>query len=140
MASANVDLVRSIFAAWRRGDFSSVDWAHPEIEFVLADGPDPGSWTGVPDMAAAWRARLSAFEGYRGEAEDYRELDDERVLVYHHRGGRGKASGLDIGHMGAGGATVFHLRHGKVTRLVAYVERQRALADLGFAGEFGDSR
>jgi hypothetical protein len=39
MASANLDLARSIHTAWARGDFSSAEWTDPEIENVLADGP-----------------------------------------------------------------------------------------------------
>jgi ketosteroid isomerase-like protein len=63
MASENQNLVRSIFAAWERGEFSSAEWAHPEIEVVAVDGPDPGSWTGLQAVVNAFRNHLSAFWG-----------------------------------------------------------------------------
>jgi ketosteroid isomerase-like protein len=140
--SANVALVRSIYGAWERGDWSSAEWAHPEIEYVFADGPSPGRWTGLAGMAEGWREWLSAWEGLRGHAQDCRELDDERVLVLAHFVGRGRASGLDVGELPTRAANVFanifHVRDGKVTRIVTYWDHERALADLGLASE-GDA-
>jgi ketosteroid isomerase-like protein len=140
VSSANLDLVRSIYAAWERGDFSLGDWVHPEIEYVHADGPAPGSWTGPAGMAEAWRNFLSAWEDFHAEADEYRELDEERVLVLAHVSGRGKTSGFEVGRAPAKGANVFHIREGKVTRLVLYWDRERALADLGLASETSSRR
>jgi ketosteroid isomerase-like protein len=131
MSQENVELVRSIFAAWERGDYSSAEWAHPEIAFVIADGPTPGSWTGVAAMAEVWREALSAFEVLRAEAEEYRALDDERVLVLMHFTGRGKTSGPDVGEIAIRGLNLFHVRGGRVTRLVPYWDRERALEAVG---------
>jgi ketosteroid isomerase-like protein len=131
MGSANVELVRSIFEDWARGDFSRSDWAHPEIEYVFVGGPEPGSWTGMVAMKEAWRAWLSAWEDVRINAEESCELDGERVLLLSSYSGRGKRSGLEVGQMRTDAAMLFHVRDGKVTRFVGYWERDRAFADLG---------
>jgi hypothetical protein len=39
--------LQSIYTEWESGDFSEFDWAHPEIEFVFADGPEAGSYTAL---------------------------------------------------------------------------------------------
>jgi ketosteroid isomerase-like protein len=130
-ASANRDLVRSICAPWEHGDFGSAEWADPEIEYVLVDGPSPGRWTGLAAMGEVFRGVLNAYAEYHVAAEEFRELDDERVLVLHRYTGRGRTSGLEIGQIASKGADLFHVRGGKVTRLVLYWELDRALTDLG---------
>jgi hypothetical protein len=67
--------------------------------------------------------------------DEYRRLDDERILVLMLHCGRGKASGVEVGQMGTrrAGANVLHVRDGRVTRLALYWDRERALADLGLS-------
>jgi hypothetical protein len=65
------------------------------------------------------RDYLSAWEKYRAEADDYRVLDRERVLVLSHVSARGKTSGPELGKTQTKTASMFQIRGGKVTRLVA---------------------
>jgi hypothetical protein len=51
MPSENVELTRRIYRRWEEGDFSSVEWAHPEIEFVPADSCSRSGTAGWSD----WR-------------------------------------------------------------------------------------
>jgi hypothetical protein len=83
-------------------------------------------------MAQAMRDWLSGWEDFRVEAVECRELDDERVLVFTRSSGRGKTSGLDLAQMQARErADVLRIRESKVAKLITYVDRDRALADLG---------
>jgi len=137
MSSANLDLVRSIYADWERGHFMSVEWADPECEFVIVGGPEPVSRRGVAEMAESWQEWVRGWKDYRVEADEYREIDDDRVLVLTRSSAHGKAGGLVVGQLRAKGAVLYHVREGKVTRLVYYWDRDRALADLGLTPAAG---
>jgi ketosteroid isomerase-like protein len=133
MSPANLDVVRSINEAHERGDFSSIEWAHPEVEYVIADGPSPGRWTGPAGMEEAFRDNLIGWKDFRVGVDDYLELDHERVLVLTRSTAHGKAGGLVVGQMRTRGAALYTVRAGKVTKLVYYWDRQRALADVGLS-------
>jgi ketosteroid isomerase-like protein len=130
VASKNLELVRSICDAWARGDWSSAQWADPEIEYLADDGLTSRTWKGLAGMSEGWSDFMRAWADIRFELEEYRELDGERVLVLNHFSGRGRTSGVEIGEVAADAACVFDLHRGRVTRLAAYMDRKKALADL----------
>jgi ketosteroid isomerase-like protein len=131
MSSPNLDLVRSICAPLERGDFSATGWADPQIELEIPDGLVPGSSRGLPAFSEQYRDWLSTWEEVRFEATEFRELDDQRVLVLGHYFGRGKTSGLELGQLRSRVAALFRVRGGKVSRLVLYIDPEHALAALG---------
>ena len=79
--SANLDLVRSIYADWERGDFTRTDWANPEIEFVAVSPLEAPRAKGLSEMASFVRDVFSHMADWSEVAEEYRELDANHVLV-----------------------------------------------------------
>ena len=129
--SSNLDLVKSIYADWERGDWTSADWADPEIEFTVVGGLDEGRWKGVGEMADVWAGQLRAWQDLRAVPEEFRELDDGRVLVLLRNEGRGRGSGFDLSGISTEAANIFVVRDGRVTSLTLYPDRARAMAELG---------
>jgi ketosteroid isomerase-like protein len=139
-ASANLGLVRSIYAEWERGEFGSAEWAHPQIEWTYVDGPSPGTWYGRSGLIEGRREWFSAWQDLRTVGEDFIEVDAQRVAVLVRFGGQGKTSGLDLTRMGGKGLHVWHVSAGQVSRLTMYFDRDRALADLGLATDESQRR
>src|SRR6478736_467697 len=131
MSQENLDFVRSLYVARARGDFALAEWAHPQIEFVLADGPTRGRATGLAAMARAWGEFFNVLQDHQIRAAGYRELDDERVLVLTRRSARRKLSQMELPQAWRKGIALYTIRSGKVVRLLVYMDRQRGLADLG---------
>jgi ketosteroid isomerase-like protein len=132
---SNREIVESIYAAWEKGDWSSSEWADPDIRFEMVGGLTEGSWRGRAEMSEAWAALLRAWEDLSAVPDEIRALDDERILVLLRNHGRGKVSGIEVTDISAKSANLFTIRDGKVTELVLYWDRDRAFADLGLEAE-----
>lgn len=128
-----MELVRSLHRDhFERGEFfAHAEWAHPEIECVMVDGPTPDSGNGLAGMARVWRDFLAAYDDFLVTVEEYREIGAQRVLVLLRFSGRGRTSGLEIANMSTRNAAVYEIEGGLVRRLALYWDRERAFADLG---------
>ena len=74
-------------------------------------------------------------DDWRDVAEESREVDANRVLMLSRFTGRGRSSGVNLMEAPQQAARVFDIHEGKVTRMHANRDRDRALADLGLALE-----
>jgi hypothetical protein len=90
MSLENVEIVRSIYRAVGRGDYSSSEWADPDIEFVAPYEERP--LRGAEAMQRSWREFLSAWKDFKAEPEEIIDAG-EQVLVFERVGGRGRGSG-----------------------------------------------
>jgi ketosteroid isomerase-like protein len=133
MPTSNIDVARSVYGDWSRGDFDSAEWLAPDIEFVIADGPAPDHARGLDGMVASVRDLMGGIDELKIEAQDFRTLEGDRVLVLIRFSGRFRKSGIALEQTGSLSAHVWHVQDGKATKLVLYWDRDRALAELGIA-------
>jgi ketosteroid isomerase-like protein len=125
--SDNVELVRSIYADWSRGEMA-LDRFDPEIVMVESSAiPGAPSAHGLD----AVRRYIESFPRYwreiRIEPQECVDAGD-RVIVVARLVGRGRSSGVEVERTWA---YVWTLRNGKALRMEAYADRDEALAAVG---------
>ena len=127
MSQENLEIVRSIYSAWAKGDFTSVEWADDDIEFAM---PREAATRGLAAMGRNFADWLRAWDGVATVPKEFKVVGDQ-VLVFHEFRGVGKRSGIPAADFS--GACVFTLREGKVVRLILCVSPSDALKAAGLS-------
>jgi ketosteroid isomerase-like protein len=130
MPPSNVDIMRSAFDAFGRGDLEAV-LALCDPEVVLRDPQRTGTtFRGAEGIRRFWQEWLENWQEYRVEPSDFEEHGDE-VLVRAEQSGRGKLSGIELRQ---DLFSVARVRNGKVVEYRLYTNREDAVASMGNPG------
>ena len=129
MSSENVELLRSGYDAFNRGDLDAVfKLLDPEIEWVTTDRvPFAGTYRGHDDVRALLRDQQEVFGEITMEPYEFFEAGDSVVAFVRQRA-RGQTSGAEIeivvGHL-------WTVRDGRAVRFEGFPEREKALEAAG---------
>jgi len=134
MSQENVDLARSGYEAFNRGD---IEWvvkhASPDVEFKLRGAraldlpPVYRGRDGLRQLFNEWF--VGAWEGtLRQDVERIYDLDDHRVLGLVTFRGRGRESGIDVELRYA---HIFTVREGLVTHIEGFLSWEEAKEAAG---------
>jgi ketosteroid isomerase-like protein len=135
MSQENVEVVRQHMEAWQRDDFDSwlatmdptVEW-HAAVE-RLVEGTE-SVYRGHEGMPGLWRSWRSEVEDFEIEAQELRDVGDERVVLLGRIRWRGLASGIatesPIG-------MVITVRGAKIIRSMDYLSHEEALEAAGLS-------
>ena len=127
--SANLDLVRSIYADWERGDFTSARWAlHPEIEWIIArEHPDARTLIGRDAVTEYRREWQKTMPDMRLDLDRILDIED-KVVTIGTAHGTGIGSGADVR---VPLALVCTIRDGLIGRAEEYLNPAEALKAVG---------
>jgi ketosteroid isomerase-like protein len=124
-----IELLREIYAAWGRGDYSRGGFLHPDFELVFAPGfLDEGAFKGSAAAWRGWKDWLDQWETWHYEPVRYMELADGRIAVFIDMHGVSRTTGVKLP---GEGANVWEFDDGLIRRLVLYAHRDDMLRDLG---------
>jgi len=128
--SENLDLVRSLYAAWNRRDVDEwLSFLAPDIVFrPVPTFTDSQERRGL-DAMRRWIAEWSEVwaDDYTTHAESIREYGDAVIALLRFTG-HARASGVEIG---GGIFEVFRFRDGKIASVAHFTDRLEALEAVG---------
>ena len=132
MSQENVDLVRRVYEAHGRGDFTAVFAAYdPEIEWhvlrVAEFGFDP-VYVGHDGVRTFWRIWLSAWETTSFEYDEFIDAGEHVVVVQSQRM-RARTSGIEVEWNSY--TQVWTIQDAKVVRMEFFPTRDEALEAVG---------
>ena len=135
MVRANVDVVRRGLEAWQRDDFEAwLSGIDPDVEWLTAVerglGRAGSVYRGHEGMREFWNLWRTEVDDFWTEAEEIRDLGDDRVLYLGHLRFRGPASGIMVESQLANVQT---LRDGKIVRSEDYLSHKEALEAVGLS-------
>ncbi len=126
MSQENVELIRTAYAAFSRGDVDAMlQVCDPEVECQLPQGGlNAGTLRGHQALRAFLESYVESFESFQIEPEEIKDAGD-RVLVFLRVLGRGRGSGADVE---VRPAHLWTMQSGKGIRVEAFTEQSRASA------------
>jgi ketosteroid isomerase-like protein len=128
MPEDNVDVVRRLFSALDDNQFEEVaGFFDPEVEW----SPTEGTFHGIEGVVKSFLEWMEPWDEHTIDPEEFIESGDDRVLATIHLTGRGEQSGVEINQRFF---QLYTLRGGRITRMVEYVDRARALEAAGLPG------
>jgi hypothetical protein len=140
MSQENVELAREAIGAvnetyrtgdlgpWRRHVERSFD---REVVLELGRGAfTEGEWRGVEGAIGFVGNQMEVLEGMWIEADEFIDVDDERLVVGLTFGGRARHTGIDVE---LSPVHVFRLRDGRVLRWQSFQTREEALEAAGLS-------
>ena len=128
MSLQNVDMIRSIYEPFNRGDWEAVfSNAHPDFEITTQRGPTAGTYRGQRAVERAVEDMLAPFEVWAMEPEEFFDGGDH-VVVFVGLRSRPKGSSAEIenrfGHL-------WTIRDGLIQSLKTFPVREEALEAAG---------
>jgi len=129
----NVEVVRRVLEAWQRDDFDvflanidpAIEW-QPVLE-RLVEGAE-SAYRGHEGMRRFWHYYRTELADFEVEAQELRDVGDDRVVLLGRFGWRGAASGVKLE---SPVGMVITVRDGKMIQSTDYPSQQEALKAVG---------
>ena len=132
MSQENLEIVRRMYDAWKRGDFeAALSYIHPNVEWSEPpDNPGARTWHGHEGVQGALTTWVGAWEDFRYELRELVDCGDDRVLLAAWQTGSGKGSGV---HVSEENFCVYNVREGKIVKQRMFRHRADALEAAGLS-------